>query len=332
MELTTPNSILDITKTLQTNQFYIMSALSGAPGTNANPYVLSSSYTASSPEYTVVIDQWSIGNQQQIWVVNDDNTISPYLDASLFLTSTYDSGGSSNTVSVSSANPSNAGQIWNYTDGMLSTTTDGGTSEVDYLNVWNNDLQSGAGVASYPYTNTANEQWFLVPVQSLPKETCFYIQTQMPDASGDNAEYVITVPGGTVSAGTQVVLDALQPGSLNQLWRVNNDGYIVSAQDASLALTTTPGNDQAMTLEQLNTSLQNWQLLPNGWLAIGSSGSCIMPTWRAAAMPHPARSWFLIMPPAPIMLCGAWCRMSCRAYGLPSSLPCPKPVPIPMHY
>ncbi|WP_126245020.1 RICIN domain-containing protein [Chitinophaga rhizosphaerae] len=95
----------------------------------------------------------------------------------------------------------------------------------------------------------------------------------MPDASGDNAVYVITVPGTAPTAGTQVVIDALQPGSLNQLWFVDADGYVVSALNKNWGLTTTTGNKQPITVSPLGTDLQYWNLLPNGWLAIGNSGA-----------------------------------------------------------
>jgi hypothetical protein len=273
MELPTSSSILSVTQVLKTNQFYIMSALSGPPGTNPNPYVLTPASINGESDVLVEIQQWSPGDTQQIWIVNENNTISVYTDPSLLLRSYYNAGTSFNNVGTGVAYGNYQGQIWNYSNGMLSTNTLGGGAEIDYLNVWNSELGNGNLIVSYPYSDQLNEQWFMVPVQSFPPETCFYLQTEMSDASGDNAVYVITIPGNTATAGTQVVIDPLQPGSLNQLWRVNNDGYVVSALDGSLALTTTTSNKQAVTVEPLGTNLQYWHLFPNGWLAIGNSGA-----------------------------------------------------------
>jgi len=253
---------------LSGNQFYIQTGLCPGVGASANPYMLT--YNSAN---SVNIQQWAIGDQSQIWIFNDNGTISPASAPNIVLTSNSTSGTSSSSVSVEapSAKLGNA-QNWTCGNGMLSVDM-GGTAGTLYLNVANGTLSSANQIITYEAQNANNELWYVLPAQSIPLGTCFYLQSEMPNASGDNAVYVLAIPDSITKAGTQLVIDAQKEDALNQLWFVNPKGLLVSALDRTMAISTLTGEDLQVSIQPIGTDIQNWYLLPNGLLANGGTGA-----------------------------------------------------------
>jgi hypothetical protein len=244
---------------LTVNQFYIQPATSGNPGSASNQSTL------TADKSKVTLTEIAPGSTSQIWTFNDDGTLSPASEPTLVLTC-------NSTTSLQLAaplSPPSPAQQFTYTNGSLTSSLNGSPLWLTVSGILD-------GQVSLSSTNDgAFTSWYLLPLNSIPLDVCFYIKTLMPNSTGDDATYVMTVPDSNTATGTQLVIDPMQEGALNQLWFVNSQGLFVSALDQSMALSTWPGGDLKVTIQPIGTTgeLQHWYLYPNGILATGASGN-----------------------------------------------------------
>jgi hypothetical protein len=246
---------------LPVGQFYIQTTMQGSPGTKENPLALS----WSEVNETVYLYGLTPGSGDQIWTFNNDGTLSPSAHSAQVLT--CDSSGNL-VLQAPQALPA-PGQQFSYTQGSLTLTMNGKTAALSLASV----VMSGSQVMMAGTVGASNAQWYLLPVQNIPNQACFYLQTQMPNSAGDNSSYVMTIPDNNTAAGTQIAIEPLVEGALNQLWFINSKGLYVSALDPSVALSTWPGGGLKVTVQPIATSgeLQGWFLYPNGIMMAGTA-------------------------------------------------------------
>ena len=249
------------------NQFYIQTALSGDIAGTGNPYMLAANSSGA------VLEQWQPGAQSQLWIFNTDGTIATATNSGLVLNSTSTSNKSNNQVTLVAPSGSTA-QQWTYSNNQLSVNMGGSIGSL-YLNVNDSKQSNGAGVITWEQTNGTNESWYTFSAQCLPIGEWFYLQTEMTAGSGNDTPFVLTISGGSAAAGTGVVIEPLQSGSLEQLWQINAEGVIVSALDRTMALTANSNSGNQVTIGSIQSDLsgQQWYMLSNGTLGTGTSGN-----------------------------------------------------------
>jgi len=252
------------------NNFYIQTGLSGDNvnlSGQSNPYVLANNNG-------IVIDQWAPGDTSQIWMLNGDGSIRSFSDATSILTAQSTSPTSGNQVTLEPFDGTlSAAQIWYQSDNQFWVDMGGSIGKV-YLNVNGADLAAGTQVITYEPSTDPNEQWYLFPATPVLAGEWFYLKTEMTNNISDRSTYVMAVSGTSVQAGSPVVIEPWNPGAANQLWKMTDNGNIVSGLNLELGLASTAGG-YPVTLQSTTGSgywLQ-WYLTGNNMLATGPSGS-----------------------------------------------------------
>lgn len=197
---------------------------------------------------------------------NLNGTIANNSNYGLVLTSTSSSDQSDNQATLASPNGDN--QTWTLDNNQLSVGVSGiGTL---YLNVNDSKTAENSVVITWEKTSGTNEIWYAFPAMPIDMGTCFYIQSSMSASDGNPTPFVLSVPGNAATAGAQLVIEPLVPGSLNQLWFMEDLGVISSAMNRNLALTANASSDNPVTLQTLqsNQPLQQWYIQSNGMVAM----------------------------------------------------------------
>jgi hypothetical protein len=238
---------------------YLQSALGGTLGSE-NPLVLSS-YNNSA-----VIQSWVPYESYQLWLFNLNGSIANNSNYGLVLTSTSSSDQSDNQVTLSA--PAGDNQTWTLDDNQLSVDVSG--IGILYLNVNDSKTAENSAVITWEKTSGNNEIWYAFPAMPIDMGTCFYIQSSMSASDGNPTPFVLSVPGNAATAGVQLVIEPLVPGSLNQLWFMEDLGVITSAMNRTLALTANANSDNPVTLKavQNNQPLQQWYIQSNGMVTM----------------------------------------------------------------
>ncbi len=248
-----------------TGKVYIQSELNNGSVGSENPLVLASYNNGA------VIQGWVPNNSCQIWLFNPDGTISTDSDYGLVLTATSSSDKSDNQVTLTA--PSGNNQTWSLSNNELSVNVSGiGTL---YMNVNDSNTSENSSVITWEQTGNSNEKWYAFQAMTVDIGTCFYIQTQMTGPDGNPTPYVVTVPGSTTASGISLVIEPLVPGSLHQLWFMEDLGVISSAMNRNMVLTANASTDNPVTLQEVqsNQGLQQWYLQSNGMMAVGLPNS-----------------------------------------------------------
>ncbi len=270
MAKSNPPNVGPVAQSLLNNSyFYVLTGLSGTIGGTANPMAMT---WGIGNQEAITITGWSAGNSSQIWMFGNDGSIQPANYLGSWLTGVYPSPPPPLLTTLLPADTPAANRTWTYSNGQLSINPP--SIGPQYLNVSGGQADSNTQVILYQ-EGGRNELWYLLPVNSVIPGIYFYIETQMPNSPGDNSSYVITIPGNSATEGTQVVIEPLVPGALNQLWMLGERGFIVSALDTNYALNTSGTTDTAITIKTGTNDYQSWYFFPNGVLGSGASGNAV---------------------------------------------------------
>lgn len=293
---------------------YIQTAIGGAPLNTQNRKVI-------SRKNGIVIDMWSSGDNDQLWVFNANGSISPYNDPTVVLTAQSTSPTSANQVTLEPVGQSlTSAQIW-YQNNLHIWAEMGGSIGNAYLNLEAANLAPGTSIITYESSVGDNEKWFVYPM--IPTQAFihnFYIQTSLSGGVNSQANPCV------LANDSGIVINQWQPGDPSQIWSLNPDGSIRPVADGTLVLTAQSTNSTSanqVTLESVAgtngtlCSAQVWSYSGNQ-LSVnmgGSIGEVYLNVWGSDQTPGTEvityeqtngknETWYLI--PAEPIIGGEW--------------------------
>jgi hypothetical protein len=239
---------------------YIQTQMSGPPGTNNSSWVVTIDPSNSNQ---VNLAPLVPGNPDQIWIMKPDGTIESASNESNILISNSTDGPKSTTpVTIAAAGTAaaQANYTWTFAGNFLSVNLGGNIGEIGL-----NANQSTWGDALITYENTGGQNcfWYIFPEQSTIPDKWIYLA--ITSSSGVTAVLTVETYYGAVGASLQLL--ETQHGNPAQLWRINAQGFLVSALSADLVLSIdTTNNNNALVLQTqgLSGCVQSWCYCPNG--------------------------------------------------------------------